>query len=114
MGPQDRITPLVTNARIELNEAKMGQVRQAIERAFYLDLLELPGPTAADGDVLRFPATEVAARQRDRLSILGPIVARQESEMLGPMVLRTLSIMIRNDMLLAAPQALIEADFKIS
>lgn len=114
LGPQDRITPLVTNARIELNEAKMGQVRQAIERAFYLDLLELPGPTAADGDVLRFSATEVAARQRDRLSILGPIVARQESEMLGPMVLRTLSIMIRNDMLPAAPQALIEADFKIS
>lgn len=34
LGPQDRITPLITNARVELNEAKMGQVRQAIERAF--------------------------------------------------------------------------------
>ncbi|MFZ9068926.1 MAG: portal protein [bacterium] len=114
LGPQDRITPLLTNARIDLNEAKMGQVRQAIERAFYLDLLELPGPTAADGDVLRFSATEIAARQRDRLSILGPIVARQEVEMLGPLVLRTLSILIRNGSLPDPPQALVEADFKIA
>jgi len=114
LGPQDRITPLITNARIDLNEAKMGQVRNAIERAFYIDLLELPGPTAADGDVLRFSATEIAARQRDRLSILGPIVARQEVELLGPLVLRTVSILLRNGSLPEAPQSLQQAEFKIS
>ncbi len=114
LGPQDRITPLVTNARIELNEAKMGQVRQSIERAFYIDLFETPGPIAPDGDVLRFSATEIAARQRDRLSVLGPIVARQEVELLGPLVLRTMSIMIRNGSLPDAPQALREAEFKLA
>lgn len=114
LGPQDRITPLITNARVELNEAKMGQVRQAIERAFYLDLFETPGPVAPDGDVLRFSATEIAARQRDRLSVLGPIVARQEVECLGPLVLRTMSIMVRNGSLPEAPQALREAEFKLA
>jgi len=77
-------------------------------------LLELPGPTAADGDVLRFSATEIAARQRDRLSILGPIVARQEAEMLGPLVIRTISVMLRSGMLPPPPQVLLDADFKVA
>ena len=66
--------------RIEYAEAKMTQVRESINQTFYLDLLELPGPVASDGDVLRFTATEIAMRQRDRLIVLGPIVARQEAE----------------------------------
>jgi len=114
LGPQDRIAPLQTGGRVDLNEAKIGQVRAAIDRTFFLDLLELPGPTAADGDVLRFSATEIAARQRDRLSILGPIVARQEAEMLGPLVIRTLSVMLRSGMLPPPPQVLLDADFKVA
>ena len=114
LGPQDRIAPLQTGGRVDLNEAKIGQVRAAIDRTFYLDLLELPGPTAADGDVLRFSATEIAARQRDRLNILGPIVARQEAEFLGPLVIRTLSVMLRAQMLPPPPQVLLDADFKVS
>jgi len=106
---------LQTGGRVDLNEAKIGQVRAAIDRTFFLDLLELPGPTAADGDVLRFSATEIAARQRDRLSILlGPIVARQEAEMLGPLVIRTLSVMLRSGMLPPPPQVLLDADFKVA
>jgi len=114
LGPQDRIAPLQTGGRVDLNEAKIGQVRAAIDRTFFLDLLELPGPTAADGDVLRFSATEIAARQRDRLSILGPIVSRQEAEMLGPLVIRTLSVMLRSGMLPPPPQVLLDADFKVA
>lgn len=91
----------------------MGQVRDAINRSFYLDLLELPGPTAADGDVLRFSATEIMQRQRDRLSILGPIVSRQEVEFLGPLVERTLFIMVKNQMLPPPPEILVEADFQV-
>jgi hypothetical protein len=114
LGPQDRIAPLQTGGRVDLSEAKIGQVRAAIDRTFYLDMLELPGPTAADGDVMRFSATEIAARQRDRLSILGPITARQESETLSPLVMRTLSVMLRSQMLPPPPQVLLDADFKIA
>jgi hypothetical protein len=114
LGSNEIIRPLITGARVDVNESKMAQVRQSIERTFYLDLLELPGPTAADGDVLRFSATEVSARQRDRLSVLGPIVSRMEVEFLGPLVARTASIMVRAGMLPEPPQALLQADFKVS
>ena len=114
LGPQDRITPLDTRGRLDLSEQKIGLVRNNIERAFYLDLLELPSNTAPDGDILRFSATEIAARQRDRLQILGPIVARQESELLGPLVLRTLSMLIRNQKLPTAPPVLIDAEIKVA
>ena len=113
LSPNDRIIPLQTAGRPDLNEAKMGMVKDSINRAFYLDMLELPGPVAPDGDVLRFSATEVNQRQRDRLSILGPIVARQEVEFLGPLVERTLNIMIKNRMLPDPPEALVEANFNI-
>ncbi len=82
-----------TPGRVDIAEMKMSQVRQNIEKAFYLDMMELPGPVANDGDVLRFTATEVQARQRDRLQIIGPLVARQEIEMLGPLIERTTQIL---------------------
>ena len=113
LGRDDRIMPLQTGGRLDLNESKIGQVRDSINKTFYLDLLELPGPVAADGDVMRFSATEINARQRDRLSVLGPIVSRQEVEFLAPMVIRTLGIMESNGMLPPAPPALRDADFKV-
>ena len=52
-------------------------------------------------------------RQRDRLQILGPIVSRQEVEFLGPLVDRTLHIMVKNQMLPPPPEILIDADFQV-
>ena len=99
--------------RIEYAEAKMTQVREAISQTFYLDLLELPGPVASDGDVLRFTATEIAMRQRDRLIVLGPIVARQEAEFLGPLLDRTMKVMTRAGKLPFPPEELGNIDFRI-
>ena len=102
-----------TPQRIDYAEAKMAKVRQSIQQSFYLDMLELPGPTAEDGDVMRFTATEIAARQRDRLSILGPIVSRQEIEMLGPMIERTMSVLSRGGLLPPPPPALMQQQMKL-
>ena len=55
--------------------------KQAKRATKYFDLLELPGPMAPDGDVMRFSATEIAMRQRDRMTVIGPIVARQEVDL---------------------------------
>jgi len=109
----DMVQPFPVANRPDYADAKMGQVREAIEKAFFLDLMELPGPVAADGDVLRFTATEIAMRQRDRLTILGPIVSRQEIELLGPVVERTMHVMIRSGMLPEPPQEVMGMDFKI-
>ena len=113
MTKDDRIVPMPTPQRIDYAEAKMAKVRQSIQQSFYLDMLELPGPTAEDGDVMRFTATEIAARQRDRLSILGPIVSRQEIEMRGPMIERTMSVLSRGGLLPPPPPALLQQNMKL-
>ena len=114
LGKDERIFPMPSAQRVDIAEAKMSQVRQNIEKSFYLDMMELPGPVANDGDVLRFTATEVQARQRDRLQIIGPLVARQEIEMLGPLIERTTQILLNSNMLPPAPDIIMEQEeFKI-
>ena len=110
LGKDERIFPMPTPGRVDIAEMKMSQVRQNIEKAFYLDMMELPGPVANDGDVLRFTATEVQARQRDRLQIVGPLVARQEIEMLGPMIERATQILLTNNMLPMPPDIIMEQE----
>ena len=114
LGKDERIFPLPIMQRLDYADNKMNQVRDSINKAFYLDLVELPGPTAQDGDVLRFTATEIQARQRDRMQILGPLVSRQEIEMLGPMIGRVVTVMMQNNMLPPPPDELLEVEeFKI-
>ena len=110
LSPNERIEAFPMPGRLDWAENKMGQVKEAIARGFFLDTLELPGPTAADGDVMRFTATEIAARQRDRLQILGPIVSRQEIEFLGPLIERTLKISIKNQMVPPPPPVVMESE----
>jgi hypothetical protein len=114
LSKDERIFPLPAMQRLDYAENKMNQVRESIQKAFYLDLVELPGPTAQDGDVLRFTATEIQARQRDRMQILGPLVSRQEIELLGPMIKRTMTVMMANGMVPEPPPILAEnQEFKI-
>ena len=114
LSKDERIFPLPAMQRLDYAENKMAQVRDSIEKAFYLDMMELPGPTAQDGDVLRFTATEIQARQRDRMQILGPLVSRQEIELLGPMIERTVNIMMQNNMLPPPPEVVLQQkEFKI-
>jgi len=113
LSPNERIEAFPMPGRLDWAENKMGQVREAIGRGFFLDTLELPGPTAADGDVMRFTATEIAARQRDRLQILGPIVSRQEIEFLGPMIERTMFILIKNGMVPQPPPQLMQSELGV-
>ena len=69
-----------------------------------MDLLELPGPVAPDGDVMRFSATEVSVRMRQRMPVLGPILARQEGEFLDPLIRRTVNILMRSYLLPEIPE----------
>ena len=113
LGSDFRIQPMPTPQRIEYGDKKIAQVVQSIESAFYLDMLQLPGPTAVDGDVIRQTATEVQARQRDRLPILGPIIARQEVELLGPLIERTAAVLMRAGFISPPPPILVEAQYGV-
>ena len=71
-------------------------------------MLELPGPIAPDGDVMRFSATEVSVRMRNRMPVLGPLLARQEAELLDPLIKRTAYILTRAGQLGEMPKEMME------
>ena len=113
IGTNDRITPILTGGRPDLGEGKEEQKRQAIRRAFYNDVFELPSPIAPDGDVLHEGNLTVATRLRDRMAILGPIFSRLKTEDLSPMINRTLQIMVRRGMVQPVPEILQGANFVV-
>ena len=96
LGGKDTIFEAPTNARPDYAERLSAKCTSAIREGYFLDLLELPGPVAPDGDVMRFSATEVSVRMRQRMPVLGPILARQEAEFLDPLIRRTVNILIRS------------------
>ena len=112
LGGKDMIFEAPTNARPDYAERLSAKSLAAIREGYFMDLLELPGPTAPDGDVMRFSATEVSVRMRQRMPVLGPILARQEAEFLDPLIRRTVNILMRSYLLPEMPEEM-GKDFRI-
>tara|TARA_Y100000593_G_scaffold53419_1_gene100059 strand:- start:2066 stop:3715 length:1650 start_codon:yes stop_codon:yes gene_type:complete len=104
LGGKDMIFEAPSNARPDYAERLSAKCTAAIREGYFLDLLELPGPVAPDGDVMRFSATEVSVRMRQRMPVLGPILARQEAEFLDPVIRRTVNILMRSYLLPPMPE----------
>ena len=104
LGGKDMIFESPSNARPDYAERLSAKCTTAIREGYFLDLLELPGPVAPDGDVMRFSATEVSVRMRQRMPVLGPILARQEAEFLDPVIRRTVNILMRSYLLPPMPE----------
>ena len=99
------IQPLVTGGRLDLNDAMMDTLREGIRDIFlngYFDIL-------AD-DRVQMTAYEVAERMKEKGQLLAPVIGRQQSELLGPLIVRELGIAQRQGLLPPLPDALIEAD----
>ncbi len=111
LGGKDMVFPAPTDAKPEYAERLSAKCITAIREGYFLDLLELPGPVAPDGDVMRFSATEVSVRMRQRMPVLGPILARQEAEFLDPVIRRTVNILTRSYLLPPMPEEM--QDFRI-
>jgi hypothetical protein len=112
LGGKDEIFEVPSRARPEYAEKLNAKCTSNIREGYFLDLLELPGPVAPDGDVMRFSATEVSVRMRQRMPILGPILARQEGEFLDPLIRRTVNILMRSYKLPEMPEEM-GNEFKI-
>ncbi len=108
IGGKDTIFPVPNAGRIEYAQDLNARLVSSIKEGYYLDVLELPGPIAPDGDVMRFSATEVSVRMRNRMPVLGPLLARQESELLDPLIKRTAYILMRSGQLGEMPEELQE------
>jgi hypothetical protein len=97
-----RYQPLQTDARIDLGLELANQRRAAIKEAFYFSLLMMvENPNAT--------ATEVLAREQEKLRLMGPHLGRIESEFLNPCIDRVFAVMMRAGKLPAPPPAILEA-----
>jgi hypothetical protein len=98
-GSQDRIEPLTTGGKIDFGQMVMEDVRKRIREAFYVDQLQMPsGP--------QMTATEVMKRTEEKLMLMGPMLGRQQSEFLRPLIDRVFAIMLRKNIVPPMPKSI--------
>lgn len=98
-GMKDEIKPLNSNFNIQADFKMIEDTRRRIKDAFYLDQLQLQeGPQKT--------ATEVNQITEEKLRFLGPILGRQHSEVLRPLVERGFDIIYRRKMYPPVPKSL--------
>lgn len=77
-------------------------VRQRINENYYVDLFKM----LANNDRSQMTATEVAERHEEKLLMLGPVLERQENELLKPLVESTFTRIVRAGLLPTPPDEL--------
>ena len=82
------LTPLTTPGKFDVSQIILGELRENIRRALLSDKL---GQVNAP----KMTATEVMERAAEMARLLGATYGRLQSELLTPLVLRSLSILIR-------------------
>lgn len=95
---QARIAPIQTGGRIDIGDEFIARLEQKLMRGFYVEYMMAPGamnnpkPENAGKNV---PA-EFYLQQRDsNMRLLSPMLARMQSEFLGPLIDRTFAILWR-------------------
>jgi hypothetical protein len=105
-GTRDRIEPLNIGANNPLGLNMEEQRRDSIRAVFYVNQLMMQqGP--------QMTATEVIQRNEEKMRLLGPVLGRLQSELLKPLIDRVFAILLRNNMLPAAPEFLSGRDIEI-
>lgn len=83
-------------------------LRQRILRTFYADILRMIGSQDK-----QMTAYEVSQRQSEAMRLLGPLVGRLESEMLGPLIERVFGILTRLNLLPQPPEIIQGHEFSV-
>ena len=99
----ERFKFLRFEGRFDLSSLKADELKKSIRGIFLADQLVLP-------EKLNMTAEEVATVREQIQKLLGPTVARFESEVLTPLLLRSFGLMSRAGILPPAPPALAELD----
>ena len=96
--------PFQSGARVDIGLDMMEQRRRSINDAFLVTLFQILAEQPS------MTATEAMIRAQEKGALLTPVMGRQQSEALGPMIERELAILQRLGRLPEMPDALIEAD----
>jgi len=110
-GTQDKIEPLMTGARLDLGLDVVQNRREHILQAFHVDWMQLPeGKNQKNGNMT---ATEVVARQEEKMRLMGPMVGRLQVEFLGPLIDRVFRILSRRQLIPEPPRQLEGLEMKV-
>jgi hypothetical protein len=102
----DPIQPLQTGANIPIGLDMMQDLRNRIREGFFIDQLQLnQGP--------QMTATEVLQRTEEKLRLLGPVLGRLQSELLGPLIHRVFGILSRDNKLPPPPDVLLDVEYNV-
>ena len=108
-GTQDRIEPLETRGRPDIGFDLLQNRREHIKAAFHVDWMQMPDQKGSPN----MTATEVIARQEEKMRLMGPMIGRLQVEFLGPLINRVFSIMMRKKMIPNPPAIIQGEDMKI-
>lgn len=89
-GSNDRVEPIFNDTRIDFGFEALRERQLRVQQAFYIDRLNL-----AQND--RMTTVEVNQRIQEQLRFLGPMLGRQQTEFLKPLIDRVLDILIEED-----------------
>lgn len=89
--------------RLEAGKELMDDDRNDVKDAFLVNIFQILAETPT------MTATEVLERTREKGILLAPTIGRQQSEYLGPMIEREISLMVQQRLLPPMPQLLVEA-----
>lgn len=104
----NEIKQLPTSGNIPIGLEMEDQRREAINRAFFVDLFMLLASRKKN-----MTATEVTERVQEKMLLLGPSLDLLMSELLDPLITRTVSILARNGKLPKAPEVLKDQAYEI-
>ena len=107
-GARDKIEPLNIGADVGLGLNLEEARRKSIAKAIFVDQLLIQEASSRT-----LTATEVQARQEERLKVLGPTMGRLQRELLQPMITRVFNIMLRNGHFIEAPKILTNQEIEI-
>lgn len=101
------VVPLQTGANLPLSFEMSEQKRKSINDIFYLTLFQILVQNP------QMTATEAMLRAQEKGALLAPVMGRQQSEFLGPLISRELDILSHAGQLPPPPAPLHEVDFDI-
>ena len=108
-GTQDRIEPLETRGRPDIGFDLLNNRREHIKAAFHVDWMQMPDQKGSPN----MTATEVVARQEEKMRLMGPMIGRLQVEFLGPLIDRVFKIMVRKKQIPQPPGILEGQEMKI-
>jgi hypothetical protein len=93
----------VTQSRFDVGFLEAKELRDSIKSAFYIDKLMLP-PRTETGEMTAY---EIRQRLEQMQVILGPPLSRLNTELLEPLIMRTLKILLRAGIIPPVPEEVI-------